>query len=232
MGVLDEVLNLKNQGFPEEEIIKNLREKGISPKEIKDSLSQLKIKNAISEYESGGGGDLPNSQTEGEYAPKTQEFSGEALPQPGQNYEYAQQNYPQQGYSPQDYASQEGYAGYSAGFDANTIIEISEQVFSEKVKEIQNELNSFNEFKNLNQVRMENLNDRLKKMELVFDRLQMNILEKIGSYGQNLETIKKEMGMMQDSFSKIAEPIIEKAEEKAHFSISKKKNTSKKRRKK
>jgi hypothetical protein len=51
-------------------------------------------------------------------------------------------------------------------------------------------------------------------MENVFDKLQITILEKIGSYGQNLENIKKEMEMMQNSFSKIVEPLVENAEKK------------------
>ena len=34
------------------------------------------------------------------------------------------------------------------------------------------------------------------------DKLQLAILNKIGSYGKTLESIKKEMSMMQDSFGK------------------------------
>jgi len=49
---------------------------------------------------------------------------------------------------------------------------------------------------------MEHLNERLKRIETIIDRLQASILEKIGSYGSNLDSIKKEMSMMQDSFSK------------------------------
>ena len=44
--------------------------------------------------------------------------------------------------------------------------------------------------------------------------MQIKILEKVGSYGGGLESIKKEMEMMQDSFSKtlpmLAKPYMEK----------------------
>jgi hypothetical protein len=53
---------------------------------------------------------------------------------------------------------------------------------------------------------MENISDRLKKIETIIDKLQIAILEKVGSYGKNLEGIKKEMSMMQDSFSKMISP--------------------------
>jgi hypothetical protein len=95
------------------------------------------------------------------------------------------------------------------------------------MKSVQGELNNFNEFKNLNQVRIENLNERLKRMEIVFDKLQLAILEKIGSYGQNLESIKKEMSMMQDSFSKVIEPVLDKTEKKQYIPRKKKVSKSK-----
>ena len=53
------------------------------------------------------------------------------------------------------------------------------------------------------QARVENISERLKKIETTIDKLQIAILEKVGSYGQNLESVKKEMSMMQDSFSKM-----------------------------
>lgn len=210
MGILEEVTSMQSQGFGDEEITNTLREKGVSPKEIKDALSQIKIKNAISEYDSGEE-DLFKNQSGGNYSPNSKEV--------GNSGEYSPQDYSQQEYMPS-----EDYGGYapSSGIDSNTIIELSEQVFSEKMKSVQGELNNFNEFKNLNQVRIENLNERLKRMEIVFDKLQLAILEKIGSYGQNLESIKKEMGMMQDSFSKVIEPVLDKTEKKQYIPRKKK----------
>jgi hypothetical protein len=49
--------------------------------------------------------------------------------------------------------------------------------------------------------------------------LQIAILERIGSYGKNLESIKSEMEMMQNSFEKIVP--------KLHEANSKHKRTSK-----
>lgn len=240
MGVLEEALSLKNQGLSEEEIMSNLMEKGTSPKDIREALSQIKIKNVISDYESGEGKDLFTEQGE----PSSQE-QGQYLPQPGQAYASPQQEYPlqqeyysqQQTYaSPQqEYSPQEGYESYSpstGGIDTSTIIEISEQVFSEKMKTLQKELDSFNEFKSLNQIRMENINDRLRKIETVFDKMQIAILEKIGSYGQNLEMIKKEIGMVQDSFSKVVNPLVDRAEKKQEeIKVRKQKKTSSKKKK-
>jgi len=60
----------------------------------------------------------------------------------------------------------------------------------------------------------------LKRMEKTIDKLQMAILEKVGSYGRGLESIKKEMIMMQDSFGKMVNPLSELAERKHHSQAS------------
>jgi hypothetical protein len=120
-------------------------------------------------------------------------------------------------YNQEQYVSQEGYANSQMGgglYDTDTIIEISEQVFSEKIKKEQKQINSLNEFATLIETRITNDHERLKRIESIIDKLQIAILEKIGSYGKNLESIKSEMGMMQESFEKMVPVLHEKAEEK------------------
>jgi hypothetical protein len=218
MSLLEEISNMNEQGISEEEIITALQERGVSPKDIKDALNQLKIKNAISDYESNEENLFADSNQEEPsqgYAEQRNNTPTPAYhPQQSSQEMYTQQAYPEQGenYQEEEYSP-------ATGIDSNSIIEISEQVFSEKIKLIRKDLDSFNEFKNITQIRMENLNERLKRIETVFDKLQITILEKIGSYGQNLEVIKKEMEMMQNSFSKIVEPLVDNAEKKQEKEI-------------
>mgnify|MGYP001579843144 CR=1 FL=1 len=188
MGVLDSIIQMRRQGIPDEEIISRLREQGFSPKEINDALSHSEIKDAVSRE------------------------NREDVPVPGEDV-YTPQA-PQQGYSPQEqpatqeyypqenYYSQGGYA-QPAGINSDTIVEISEQVFEEKSKKMKKSVDELNEFKSISQAKIENALDRIKRIEAVIDKLQISILEKIGSYGSNLEGIKKEMSMMQDSFGKM-----------------------------
>lgn len=209
MTILKQVSEMKNQGAPEEEIIKKLQDQGVSPKAINDALDQEKIKKAVSseeEYE------MPPSPTSKmQRSVKTQEI-------PEDQMYYPQ---PQEEYSPQDYSQYQEDSTYTPGFDTNTIIEISEQVFSEKIQKIQKQVDDFSEFKTLTESKIENLSERIKRIESITDKLQAAILEKIGSYGNNLESIKKEMSMMQDSFRKMINPLAERAEEKHHKHIHK-----------
>ena len=64
------------------------------------------------------------------------------------------------------------------------------------------------------QTKIDNISDRLKRIESNIDTLQAEILERVGSYGRGIEGVKKEMSMMQESFGKIVNNLADKAEEK------------------
>ena len=90
------------------------------------------------------------------------------------------------------------------------MIEIAEQVFAEKMRKMQKQLEDLNEFKTLAETKLTNTTNRLKRIESTIDKLQIAILEKVGSYGRGLDSIKKEMSMMQDSFSKTLPALVSK----------------------
>ncbi len=251
MSVLDQVMDLKNQGVSDQEVSRRLQEQGISPADITDALSRAQIKSAVSDLGTGTEGMEPSilgAEEEPERLPLegleggtlsdedltppkpsgfsmqmqmpmkvTKEVSGGVEMYAPQEVYSPQPQYPQLPNQPQ----QEGYeyAQYapsiSAG-DTDTIIEVAEQVFFEKNKPLQKKLDEFNEFRALAQTKVDNMSDRLRRMESIIDRLQASILEKIGSYGQGLETVRKEMGMMQDSFGKMINQIADSAEARHH----------------
>lgn len=261
MGVLEQVIELKGRGTPENEIISKLKEQGISPGEINDAFNQAKIKSAVSSGEKkvenkmepsimGPEGAEPPPRelpTEGEVSdvdltpapqpyqrqqlpggPVSKEISNEEyVPKPqGEAYaEQGQQQYQEGQYQPeqyQEYYPQQEY-GYSAAgvSDTDTLIEIAEQVFFEKIKSLQKQIEDLNEFKILAQTKIDNISDRLKRIELNIDKLQAEILEKVGSYGRGLENVKKEMGMVQESFGKIVNTLADKKAEKHKHYIPK-----------
>jgi len=200
MGVLEEVTQMKNQGMSETDISNSLTERGISPKEINDALSQSQIKSAVSQ-EGFDNPPIPQKPTSTpSYTPQTREVEGSGYP-PQQEL-YSPQ--PLQEYAPQEqYLPQEQYADYSQATETDTMIEVAEQVFFEKIQKIGKQVEKLTEFKTLSQTKIQTIEERLKKIESIINKLQIAILDKIGSYGRNLESIKKEMSMMQDSFGKV-----------------------------
>ncbi|MEK6832493.1 MAG: hypothetical protein AABY32_00470 [Nanoarchaeota archaeon] len=226
MGLLDEINSMKNQGMGEKEILNNLQERGVTPKSIEDAFNQMKIKKAVSAESSGQEGMEPsimkgNPKYEAIqaplYTPKTQEIehnSGEFYtPQPNEQLEA-----PKYGeYSQEEYSPREGYEESGGGnYNADTFIEIAEQVFLERIKKEQKQIAALNEFATLAETKISNDHERIKRIEEIIDKLQVAILEKIGSYGRNLDSIKNEMGMMQESFGKMVPSIHEHNQRQHH----------------
>jgi hypothetical protein len=226
MGTIDQVTQMRQKNMSDQEIISELRKQNISPREINEALNHAQIKNAVSDIRGDDEAPMPQDQQQyGDYDQQAQNQGGYDqgqvyTPQPQQQAYYPQQQ--QQDYQ-QDYGQQQGYYPQpQMAANTDTIVEVSEQVFDEKISGISKKVDSMDEFKVLTQARMEHLNERLKRIETIIDRLQASILEKIGSYGNNLDSIKKEMSMMQDTFSKTmgsnssaraTRPIVEDEEE-------------------
>ncbi len=213
MTILDEVIRLKQAGRSDAEVISNLQEKQATPAAINDALNQYRIKNAVSNETQNNFQENQEEQytPQEQYNPQDQYNSQPQAPQTYQPSQYSpdsQDQYyqnPQDSYyqGGQDQYSQGGYDNYSqTGSNVDTIMEISEQVFLEKIKDIQKKVAKLDESKKLTQVKIENTEERLKRIESTIDKLQSAILGKIGEYGNNLQGIKKELGMMQESFGK------------------------------
>src|SRR3989338_6139547 len=225
MGALDQIRQMRQEGFSEQDISDSLQEQGISPNSITDAFSQARIKDVVE----GENEMQENDFTPGEIplgpetpspfsAPET--YAPQEMP-PAQYYPPQEPSYPPlqetEAYYPQEGYGQES-ENYDKGFGTDTIIEIAEQVFEEKVKKLSLQISNFKEFSSIAETKFSNFENRLKKVESIIENLQIKILEKIGSYGQGLESIKKEMNMMQDSFSKtlpiLAKPYMEKSVKK------------------
>ncbi|MFH1787221.1 MAG: hypothetical protein ABH811_00290 [archaeon] len=222
MGVLEEVMQMKNQGMEERDIINSLQEKKVSQRDINDALSQSKIKSAISEEGMYVPQPVSTTQTPNPYTPKTRE--ADYSPHLQKDYPIQPQEY----YPPEQNYPQENYEYYpSEQTSTDTIIEIAEQVSSKNMQKTEKQIQGLNEFKTIANTKIESIDQRLKKIETLIDALQLAILNKVGSYGKNIDAIKKEMSMMQDSFGKVVNQAIKGATHSVRETTTKKRTTKK-----
>jgi hypothetical protein len=163
--------------------------------------------------------EFPNYE---EYSPQFESDSSLQYPQDfNQSNESYMPQFPenqQEHYSPYSESQQGLNQNQYSSTSTDVIIDISEQVFEEKISELKKDLREVSELKALAEVRIKNIDKRLEKIESIIDKLQITILEKIGSYGNNIHSIKEEMNMMQDSFGKMINPLKEIAEKTHHAS--------------
>jgi len=212
MTLLDDVMQMHAQGLQDPDIIKKLRDEGINPREINDAMNQAKIKEAVSSPEESYGVPPRNMEEsilkpEALAAPKyIDETKEQAPPQEQQYYQpQEQQYYPQQ---EQQYApEQEQY--YQSNIDIGTITEIAGQIVSEKFDEFNKKTGDLALFKNQIQEKVDDLDERLKRIENSIDRLQQAIIRKIGEFGETSAYIHKDLDNIHNTMSKLMNPLID-----------------------
>lgn len=208
MGTIEEVSYMKREGRSDAEIASSLKKKGVPDAEITSALSQTKIKDAVqaspvedSQMHTQEYGDeemAPSLMSPGtQYSqPASEEQHAEEpqAPQPDMQAAYPEyQSYAQQGsYDSQQYAS--------GNIGAEVITEIADQVVAEKLSPILNAMDKILDMKSNTEAQLKYLDERLKRIEKIIDRLQLSVLQRVGEYVSNVEEIKQEMQETQKTF--------------------------------
>ena len=220
MATLDTIMQMQQSGMSEAEITNTLQTQGVPPKEINDALNQAQVKSAVTQSESnqkpmaqvpspyGEQQQMPTGQPQQQMPtgqPQQQTTAGQPQDQmqPAANDPY--QNYYQD--TPQAYTGDEYYQ--QPTYDTETITEIAEQVISEKFKEFNNKTGDIATFRSVTQDKIDDMNTRLKRIETTIDKLQQAIIQKIGEFGDNTASIKKDLSGLHDTTSKLMNPLID-----------------------
>jgi len=214
MGVLDDIQQMKREGIVDEEIVGKMQERGSSPKEINDAMEKLKIGDTVSQIEDAEKMQPSITKQNPNIGFQTQEIPEEETYAPQQEGYPPQEDYQsqQEGYPPQEIYPEGGDYPAIGEDETSSMIEVAEQIFSERIKKIQKQVENTTEFKLLAQKELNNTAKRLNKIENAINKLQTEIIEKINSYYTGLENTKKEMTMMQDSFAKMVNTLADNAE--------------------
>jgi SOS response regulatory protein OraA/RecX len=125
--------------------------------------------------------------------------------------------YAQQGYDPNAYAqpaydpnayAQQGY--YPQALDIETVRDISKQQVEEALRKMREEIASISKLKTEIKFEMQDVENRLIKVEEVIHELQSAVIRKIGEYGESIASISKEVQATQQSFAKVINPLMDK----------------------
>lgn len=228
MALLSNIKQMQSQGLSEDIIAQRLREQGNNPMEINQAIEQSKIKSAIAVEANAENAVIDSmSQTGMQQSIISEEYA------PSQE---APQDYPleeavQYESSPsfQEAEATQGYEEYQSyqPQSPELVNEIAEQIVNEKFESIKQDIIMIKELKATSEKRVKDLDDRLKRIEEMLDILQSAILGKIGSHIKTVEDIKKEMSMMQNTFSSALSPLVESYKEEKKLFSQKQSETSK-----
>lgn len=229
MGAIEEVDRMQKSGATEEQIVSSLQNKGFSRNEITDAMNQNRIKSAVQDpfqsQDSLQPSMLQETENTSQRPPIPQSSSSVSQFSPQQPSQQTAQAYPdysnysapqpqtQQPYYPPSYQdpsyqqdpSQGQYSDYQPNLSTDTISEITEQIVSEKFSTLRAQLEKIIDLKNTFETKIQILDDRVKQIEKIIDRLQLSVLQKVGDYITNVDDIKKEVIETQKSIKALAQ---------------------------
>lgn len=211
MGILEDIREMQRMGRTDQEIAEELRMRRVPENKIEDAFAQMRIKSEIMGSEQQDSSIPLPPQAEEEMPLPTQEVDA---PSPEQQYQPAEQQEAVYAETPQAYApapQQQRYQQYQQyapqqaqpQLSSDTISEIAEQVVSEKIAQIKDKLEKTIDMKTTFEAKTESLNERLKRIEQIIDRLQLSILQRVGAYMSEVDNVKKELIETQKSFKAI-----------------------------
>jgi hypothetical protein len=215
---VDEVIRMAKQGYKDSDIIKTLRDAGYSPKEINDSFNQAKIKLDLAKT-AGIEVEVPEAEAEApaEEAPAEEAEAAEEAPAEEYAPSYAPAPTPQ--YAPQpEYApaQQEYYQPQYAAAEsqsAEAVEEIAEGIISEKWEEFKAKVGDIGELKAHFESRLNELNERVKRLEMSMDRLHASVLGKVEDYSRSVKSLSSEVEALEGTLGKVIQPLVSAAKQ-------------------
>lgn len=209
-GALDAITDLQKKGLTDAEIISQLRSMNYSSQEITDAINQIKIKSAVNEKEGMQPSIMESEAEEAEMPVPTPLKKKKTKPIQAAQPQYpAYQQY--SGYASEGYEQPQQPA--SAGADIETIEEIAEEIVSEKFSEIRDKISGILDLRENMETKINNLNDRLKRIESTIDGMQTALLGKVQEYSQDIRSLGSEMRAVEGAFGKILNPLVDNVKE-------------------
>ena len=185
----DLVIQMRQQGMSNNQIVQNLQGQGYSSSEIFDAMNQADVKGAVEEGAGATGGPMPSEETyqgtqpsigfESNYPP-SQEVQGPASPMPA-----AQEN------------------------ERERIEEIAESIIDEKWDELMKSVDKIIAWKETAETRMIKIEQAIKDLKERFEELHKGILTKIGEYDQGIRNVGTEIKAMEGVFKKVLPSLTE-----------------------
>ncbi len=190
-----EVIDLRNSGMNNDQIINQLRAEGYEFQQIKDALSQAELKAAANNNNTFDVDipQTPSSPTQNMEAPsfETPSFS----PAPGMEVK--------------DRSVEE-------------IERILEQIIEEKWGEVEEKLKTMEEWKNKIEKEMEKINTRIDDFKSRIDSIESTLTAKVDEYSKNMQEVSVEMQALDKVMSKLIPTLTDNIKELKELTEKKK----------
>ncbi len=169
----------------------------------------------VGEEEIGEGEMQPSIMEQGGEGQEVQEEYAPEAPAP--EYQEAEAPAPTEEYAPapQEYAQQYPYSyGTAAASTSNEAVqELAEEIINEKWEEFKTKIGDMTELKRYIGSKLKQVEDRVKRVELNFDKVQLGIMGQVKQYGSRIDSLDAEVQALQSAFSQILQPLVSSVKE-------------------
>jgi len=197
---IDQVVQLRQQGYSNNQIVQQLQRQGYSAQQIYDAMSQADVSKFT-------GAPVSQETPSGE-APSQPEQSQQAPPPPPQAPEQYPQDYSQQ--YPAQYPQQ--YAQYPSDIDER-ISETAEAIINEKWDELITEVKKVTDWKEKTESQIKKLSDDIQHLKDQFSELHKGVLGRISEYDENIRNVGSELKAVEKVFKDVVPTLTENVNE-------------------
>jgi hypothetical protein len=214
MGLpVDQVSSMKQQGMSDSIIVQTLQRDGYKTHQIFDAMNQAELVSGaprqLSDLQSAepGGPQVFSTPPQPSYPgqqPSLPTFNQQQPPEPSQ---------PQQQSYPQFQQPMMGMNDSSQVMTTNQVEEIAEAIIEEKWTELARGVSKIVEWKDRTEARMNELDQRLTKLQEDFGNLHTGVLGKLNEYDRNISSVGTDIKAMQKVFQQMLPSFTENVNE-------------------
>ena len=195
------IVNMRNQGMSNNQIIQNLQRFGYTIDQINNALNQADIKTGIYPTQPSFAGPASAMQGQGQSSSMSSSFGqGQAAPRSSPPF------------APSPGSAQEELSEELSEKDER-MHEIAESIIEEKWNELMDSVSRIIEWKDGVETRIAKAEQQLTDLRGSFDKLHEGVLGKLGDYDKGISTVTVEIKALERVFQKILPGFVENVHE-------------------
>jgi DNA-binding transcriptional MerR regulator len=199
---INKVLQLKEQGQANTDIIRILQEQGFSFQQISEALNQAQTKQSVEAQPAPT--EMQPSVLYDQEQPATQEAEvNPSVPAPSQPQGPV---FPTE-VEPQFWPEQSTISSQALGSTTEDVEEIAESIIAEKWQKVTEEIGDITSFKDKTSSDLEAIKQEILRVENRFENLQNSIFGKVKEYDQSVSDVSIEIKALGKLLSNIVTPL-------------------------
>ena len=191
---VNQVIEMRNQGLSNNQIVQTLQTQGYNSTQIYDALNQADMKGGVEPVSP----DSLQFQEPENPMPQMPSYSNESsYPTTGGQNQYTSQETPESYYQPSNIGTEE----------------LVESIIDEKWEDLMKDINKVIEWKNKTEIRITKMEQNIENLKENISQLQKAITGKVGEYDKHILEVGTEIKALEKVFQKVLPKFTENIDE-------------------